>query len=273
MSRLTPRDMPVNAGAVFHSFSSPAEGSYPCLDRCGTVLSYPGVCQDCYERAEGVGRRELLTTARKSIPALWRWARWDAPEMPSRVLGGNTALVQRMLPVIAEKARRLLAEHGLVVFWGDSGVGKTSFATALLQELIDAGERQGVDRRNLDRAARSRFLDAGAIADLENISREIGDKKDVEDKEFFERRASVLVVDNLGFELNGCPPNTPLGAMRAQLSKKIVSTRISEGRDLIVTMWMTQQEASRAYGGGFARLLFEVNSCAIELKRMNGERR
>lgn len=302
--------------------SLPEGGDYPCVRRCGARVTLPGVCAGCVQKDERAARRAALFRARSSVPEFWRWARVGSAELTDRLLGGATLRRQRAdmarvapqstaladiereirktekkVPSYIERARKVLDEHRLLVLWGDSGVGKTSVAVALLQEIIDAGEQaieataveggmyrvrcpdgprdvdaaalramRATDTKTHDRARLARFLDAGSIHKLENIHATIGDKPDVEDLDFFEKRARVLVIDNLGFELNGCPPNTPLAAMRIEATSTLVSTRIAKKRDTIITMWMPREEVSRVYGGGFSRLLFEMG-WAVELPR------
>jgi hypothetical protein len=258
----------------------PTNGDYPCVSeyRCGNRVKLPGICGDCVARQEREDRHAALARARGSVPAMWRWAKAGAPEMPLRMLGAPqapAALVTRTLARILETARRALAEHHLLVLWGDSGVGKTSLATALLHEIIIAGEDPAAPLAALNRARLTRFLDAAAIHGLEDLRTTVGDKADVEDFYFFEKKSSTLLVDNLGIELDGCPPNTPLASMKIKASKQLVSTRIAEKRDTIITMWMERAEVTRVYGGGFSRLLFEVGPWAIELPRLpaSGARR
>lgn len=264
--------------AMGTAVSLPEMGDYPCVNRCKNRVPLPGICGSCVAAQERKDRHAALERARDSVPAMWKWARVGAPEMPRRMLGAPhapAALVAKMLEPLFQSARQSLQEHHLLVLWGNSGVGKTSLAAALLHEIIDAGVDLEAPRGAVNRARLARFLDAGAIHGLEELHRTVGDKPDVEDFEFFEKRSSTLLVDNLGIELDGCPPGTPLASMKIKASKDLVSTRIAEKRDTIITMWMERAEVTRVYGGGFSRLLFEVGPWAIELPRLpaSGARR
>lgn len=185
--------------------------------RCGEgTISPATVCEKC---AEGDRRRRLIAGSLSTIPETYRWSRFDAPELASRV---------KVVSMIM-RARSMRAQSTLV-FIGASGVGKTSLAVATLRDRLEhAPDEKAVFapawRLGIARA-RSEDSDPGLV-----------------------RSASfcdLLVIDDLGSERN--VPSNPV--------PDIIFERHAEGRATWVTTWMTHTDVAARYGDGIARRIY-----------------
>lgn len=160
---------------------------------------------------------ERRAKALASVPARFRWARLDAPELSERV----------RLPNPVEAGRKVLAAAG-AVFAGPSGSGKTSLAVACMRErllgaLYVPAIRLGVAR-----------LQSG-LGD--------GEASTVEQA----MRADLLLLDDVGQEAK-----TATNAVR-----DVVFARHDAELPTWITTGLTSDQLVAAYGDGFLRRILE----------------
>jgi hypothetical protein len=165
------------------------------------------------------------------VPKAFRWAQFGSAELAARC------------PVEAIRHGRAVAQalatgyQGFALFEGATGSGKTSLACAILSSL---GER----------GTPGAFLRARFAADDE---RRAG-----------AARAGLLVLDNLGEELDGAIAGSPLAAMRIKPVVDLLIERSDDERPTIITTWLADAERRAIYSAGVARLLIEGNVIPME---------
>lgn len=204
---------------------------FRACSRCGQMSSggaEPLVCFDCVEKADRRQRaRELLSAV---IPAQFAWSSFESPLLPDRVRVGAGTIG---LALQAVGSRR-------VVLLGESGVGKTSLAVAMLRRWSECQAKPGAFALATDLAsARSR----------ENFGRE-------SDLVIAATTSRLLVLDDLGTERDN-----PRSAV-----EEVILKRHAEGRSLWVTTWMDPDKMAARYGDGIARRVFE-GARIIECRR------
>jgi len=163
-----------------------------------------------------------------TIPAWFRWARLDAPELRRRVARAQA------IP----EAEAALGAHGLLIA-GPSGSGKTSLACALLRAW-DARHpgRQGLFTTawDLGGARAQHALGAGEAPAVERA-----------------KSADLLVLDDLGSERDAASSAVP----------DVIFARAQAGLPMWVTTWMSPQAIAQRYGDGIARRLYEAGLVTV----------
>lgn len=202
------------------------------LCRCGVEVPLPHrSCAPCHEReraeAEQRHREQAVGPTMRTIPPAFEWASFAAPELRERVKPAGAIDV----------ARRSLAAP-VVMIIGDSGVGKTSLAVAMLRACAE------------DRVERGMFVDSRALVRARNEQRlGDGEARLVADA----IRARVLVLDELGAE---CGRGTAESVVA-----EVIHERHAQQRRTIVTTPFASPELTARYGAGIVRRLAE--RCAV----------
>lgn len=210
-------------------------GDEPAWERCACgTLSARVPCWECVREAEA--RVEAAReTGPRGIPARYRWAHLDAPELRTRV---HVALGSERDP--AAVGRRLAASQSVAVaLIGPSGGGKTSLAVAAMREVRGA---LFVPARELERARIGHRAGDGEAPLVEACM-----------------RAPLLVIDDLGQD----KPHA-LSAVEAVILARHESERrtwITTGLDSASRSGYPELEAR--YGAGVARRLTERGTGAV----------
>lgn len=224
----------------------PPKGAYPCHGGCVAVLELPGLCTTCAARVAREERdRRVRAWAAKALPERYRDAIWSALPKLERDDGSRRPRVDVPVERLAG-IRRALESHRRVVFIGPPGCGKTTIAVAHL--------RASVER---DANARARFIPAEDL--LREETPEGGPTPFA-----LAQSAEVLVVDDLGVELNQAPVGSGLLAQRAGAASKLIGDRFDRQLPLVVTTGLDQKAIQTMYGDRIARRLFE-GAAAIRL--------
>ncbi len=190
------------------------------------------MCEPCAD-AEVVRRRARDVLS--SIPASFRWARLGVPELKKRV-GATSVQIKRAYDSVVEGRP--------IVIVGEPGSGKTSLGVALLRSLVERGLRKGAPEIEVRRALSAGFFSAYDLArDRARHKLGEGEAPLVEDAML----ARVALLDDIGSE--------PEGQLSAVTD--VIYTRHAHGLPTWITTWMTQEDATRRYGGGISRRIFE----------------
>lgn len=207
-----------------------------------------GICRRCRdrqtrERAEASrsaaareGDEQLhranIASVLGSIPERYRWARYDAPELVSRL--GDPRGIRR--------SQELRLDGRVAVVHGPAGAGKTALSVARFADELErplASKRWGYS---------SRFVPCYAIGEAASTAR-LGQPKAVAVE--LARRAHLLLLDDLGTEPNIEP-------VKAEL-RLVLHERFDLGLSTIVTTGLTRPQVAERYGDGVARRLFEAS--------------
>jgi len=240
---------PLNFSAIF-----PPPGAYRCRGAggaCGAVLDLPGICLECGKKLDRAARAKDIGPARASIPELYRWATWKAPELGTRVG------VQNML-----LAHRQLAKPSNAAIVGKGGSGKTSIACAALRGYLDAAP----DSQTLfPLAVGSRFIAAWNLGPDAKLG-------DVEGGALLRQaiEAPILVLDDLGSELGGASPGTGLCSQRSAPISRVLLERHSAHRITMVTTWMRADEIASIYGPVYRRIMDPGIAKVVDLDKPAG---
>lgn len=163
-----------------------------------------------------------------TIPAWFRWATLDAPELRRRVAR----------PQAIAEAEAALGAHGLLIA-GPAGSGKTSLACALLRAW-DARNRYRhgmfTTAWSLAAARSHHALGAGEAPEVHRAT-----------------SADLLVLDDLGSERDTVSSAVP----------DVIFARAQAGLPIWVTTWMTPEAIAQRYGDGIARRLYEAELVTV----------
>lgn len=220
----------------------PPLGAYPCKFRCGAILPRPGACDACWAVEERKTRSEGTADALASLPAGFLrdgWARLGNPRLAAAVGEGNV-----------KRAVALLSAPLPVVVWmlGGAGSGKTSLAVAMAQRLIAQGVRDGGEAYHVARGVR--FVSAVAL---------VGSRGDADEAVLESaKRATVLVLDDMGKEFAGARGESGVAAQRALPTIELLDYRFNAGAPTIVTLAIQREAVQSVYGEGHARRLFDA---------------
>jgi hypothetical protein len=225
----------------------PPLGAYPCKFRCGATLARPGACDACWAVEERKTRSEGTADALASLPAGFLrdgWARLGNPRLAAKIGAVN---VQRAADALASP----LAVATVIT--GGAGSGRTSLAVAMAQRLIAQGVRDGGEAYHVARGVR--FVSAVAL---------VGSRGDA-DEAVLEtaKRATVLVLDDMGKELAGARGESGVAAQRALPTIELLDYRFNAGKPTIVTLAIPRESVQSVYGEGHARrpsIIFPSNN-------------
>lgn len=200
---------------------------------------------------QGARGRALLQKARETIPPRFRWARFDAASLTTRVAARGADV---------DRARAYAADppHSLLLV-GSTGAGKTSLACAILNEIVDVGlaahqRRIGGasegelapfapgDLERFRRAVHCRFVAAYELARAHSEA-QLGEEPR---KVRRARTASVLVLDDLGMDTT---------YKRSSCVRDLLHERDAHGRPTIITTYLTSNDIAVHYGAGIRRRL------------------
>lgn len=228
---------PLSDALAALGFPKPKDGAFLCAGGCGTRLAFPCACDPCAAKNDRRMRRDALVDARNSIPETFRWATLTAPELRARI----------RKPAAIAKASEYVRDLPLVtVVTGVTRSGKTNLVCAMLHAVIEAGVTSNEEA--FRKARGSRFVSAKSL---------VGRRGD-SDEELLDAAvgASVLVLDDMGKELDGCPPGTPLAAQRIAPIVDVIDKRHNTGRPTLIASWWGPQDVERRYGGGTSGRMF-----------------
>lgn len=188
----------------------------PCT-KCGLETTGGGLCYGCWRGRDELAKARAATAA--TIPEAFRWARFDAPELPQRVTADMIV-----------RARDAVGSRGVVI-QGPSGKGKTSIAVCMLRAWVEAQTRPGIFRLATELAS---------ARERRQFGREAPEVREAID-------APLLVIDDLGTD-----------APHAQSPViEVVFSRHQRMRPTWVTTWLDLEATSARYGDGFARRVFQ----------------
>lgn len=195
-------------------------GPEPKWETCGCGQQSARVpCWTCAEAARArVATAERDAVLLTSIPARFRWARLDAPELATRCqLNGTTPQLAGALVLRAAGA----------VFAGPAGSGKTSLAVACLHAR---GTGLFVPALRLGTARQQSRLGGGEAPAVDDAV-----------------RAPLLLLDDVGQEAK-----TATNAV-----KDVVFARHDADRPTWITTGLSAKQLAEVYGDGFVRRIFE----------------
>ncbi len=204
--------------------------------RCGKDSPVMGVpCDACRPAHVRQTREGLLAPASNTIPGLFAWARFGAPELAERV----------SIQTAIEEARAAL-EAPRVVLIGRAGCGKTSLAVALARAVLDAAIEPGCSVEAWRRAQGLRFVPA---YDLARANAQHGLGEGQPPIVLSALGASLLVLDDLGAE----PPKL----LNSPVPDVIYQRHARPELQTVVTTGFSEEAIAERYGDGIARRLFE----------------
>ncbi len=207
----------------------------PCR-RCRYPVEHFGLCVTCSAHLAAEDERtRVRDTLRREIPLTYAECVWGSPELKARV--NSSEGTSRAIAHALQAGNIPLSRHAVVII-GASAAGKSSLAAAWLRRRIEAG------------STRARFI---AVGDL------VAAATDGEGGDLYRLAVSAddLVLDGLGAELSGAPASGGLAAMRIDLLCKLFEKRYQRGRYQLVTCEMGRDKATKIYGSGIARRVFD----------------
>jgi hypothetical protein len=255
---------PLPAGVAL---AAPPAGSGARCARCSAPLPRPGICDACGRvLAEGEHAARLARWLR-TIPGRYRDVSWDALPTLRREDGAPRVTLSPGKSLAS--LRGLLCRAHRIVLLGPAGSGKSTIAMAVLRERWEAADRDLAQAQarlasaHASRAGRSlplprlrerthRFM---ISAELREPERRADDRR-VHPLELA-LGADVLVLDELGAELEGAQPGSGLLAQRVGPGSAAVGLRFDRGRDTIITTGLDRAAMTALYGDRVARRAFE----------------
>lgn len=166
--------------------------------------------------------RERMRRLERTIPELYRWARFDeCPELSTRVKSK-----------VALDRIRVAAAHSRLLFMGPSGAGKTSCAAAMLRERVATFEEEAMFINAVDLGVVRIQTKAGS-----------GEARIVEEA----MRAPLILIDDLG--IDAATANSAVVHVIFERHARDLPTWVTTGLD-------SKQLVTR-YGAGFLRRIVE----------------
>lgn len=211
-------------------------GPFRC--RCGVAIDHWGACDPCAIAAARADHDRRMAPARESIPEAFRWATF-AP-------GESALLAERVHPASIRRVASLRPPlpRGVALV-GPSEAGKTSLACALLRRIHDTAKPTSpsfvVDAARSARFVAARDLDA-AFTKSKAFKTDAGAAALLE----MARSVALLVIDNV-----------EPGPLESGVGAVVMDRHDAHRPCTIVTTWMSFDESSKAYGGGWARRAYE----------------
>jgi hypothetical protein len=165
-------------------------------------------------------RSAALSALEKTIPELYRWSRFSAPELPERV------------PAPAIASAQDAWRHDRVCLTGASRAGKTSLAVAMLRRWVHHAGKPAA------------FIHAYRLGVARMLHPAGHGEPEVVD---FAMRAPLVLIDDLGGERDFASSALP----------DILVERHAENRPTWVTTGMTREQLVKRYGQGIVSRVFE----------------
>jgi hypothetical protein len=166
------------------------------------------------------GRNEALASLERTIPPVYRWARFSAPELRQRVLAPAVALAQSSW------------REPRICVMGICRAGKTSLAVAMLRQWVSSSGRRGA------------FLHAYKLG-VARIQHPAGHgEPELVDVAL---RTPLVLIDDLGSERDHAMNAIP----------DVIFERHAEDRPTWVTTGLTRDQLVKRYGLGIVARLFE----------------
>ena len=209
--------------------------------RCGSASRLPEVCDACLDLARA--RREVVRQTDATVPELYRWASFAAPELSQRVRD----------PLAVERARGAI-DIPLVVLTGPAGAGKTTLAVCI--HRARAARAPGVPSVFSTRAGQAgagyyvEALEFARARSQHGLGR--GEPPSVADA----MRAPFAVIDDVGSEPQSAASAVP----------DVVYERHQRARQTIYTTGLGREQIASVYGAGVARRLLE-HAYIIDVRR------
>lgn len=254
--RLKPGMTPESLGALFGELPV---GPWTCAGvsksrPCGAEVHHPGLCEACtsvVQLAEHAGRARAWV--RRNLPEPHWDVTWENL-LELKTIEGKPRVVgmgEQRLAKIRVSFERLPR----VVLVGPAGAGKSTLAAAHMR----ASAEQDFGRR-------VRFLEAGRLGEetirVEPVDRPAVKVSPVE----WALSADLLVLDDLGAELEGAQPGSGLLAQRIGPANKVIVERFAKRRPTVITTGIgvktkntdeLREAVSTLYGDRVARRMFE----------------
>lgn len=244
------RDRPKRAAEVPGVIAIRRLGPNTC-SMCERPIIHPGICSECGRAVRADAIAEQVAPAFVSVPTVYN-ARWGTKELLRRA------------PSLAKDRRgpEFFLGRPVLLLCGETGAGKSSFASALFWYIVDrlATEAIDADQDAVDFVSRARWVEA----------------RDVPapgDGALIAWRASILVIDDVGQEGGTGESFACQDRQRAMadLLDKLYTHRVfgqSRGR-IILTTYGTPEMWRKWYGAGVARRYWEdaEHVLKVELKR------
>jgi hypothetical protein len=223
-------------------------GERPTCTACAALwaIGRPPPCGTCAARKlVPPDELELRRRMRRAVPERYRDATWQNPELPRRVHGGLEAM---------RRAWQALRTAKRVTIVGPAGAGKSTIAAAHVLERLAAG------------VERARFIACPTLGTAEVPE---GGPTPMA----LALSADVLVLDDLGRELEGAPPGSGLLAQRIGPAMRLIGDRYDRQRGWVVTTALEVDDVAKFYGDAIARRLFEgaEGTCVIRLGAQRGD--
>ena len=165
-------------------------------------------------------RNEALAALERTIPPVYRWSRFSAPELRERVPAAAIALGQS------------LSQEPRVCVMGICRAGKTSLAVSMLRQWVGSSGRRAV------------FVAAHKLG-MARIQHPAGHGE----PEIVELalRTPLVLIDDLGFERDHVQNAVP----------EVIFERHAENRPTWVTTGLTREQLVKRYGLGVVARVFE----------------
>lgn len=233
--------------------TDPPEGGWICNMRgCGRVIWHLGICERCAKRLNDEGLRKAVRAWICHLPEDHQDVTWDnVLSLERRPEDGGGP---RVRGVDAPRLARIhdgLERFVRAVFVGPAGAGKSTLAVARLRELFER-----------DTSNRVRFVEA---ADLPRKEAPEGGPTPID----LALSADVLLLDDLGAELEGAPVGSGLLAQRIGPASHVIAERHRRRLPTLVTTSLgrertdlapaeaVRQSVAMYYGDRIARRLLE----------------
>lgn len=216
----------------------PAAGRYRCNGRCGVILERPGLCDECARRNAAQAMSERLASWLRTIPVRQRDVSWAALPRLTADTGGPRVRLSAGSTLARVRAELEAGPRAVIV--GPAGSGKSTLAVAWLRAALEQ-----------DLGARVRFV---ASSDL--LRPEVGEEGGPHPLALA-LSAEVLVLDDLGAELEGAPAGGGIAAQRVGPASRVVAERYERGRSTVVTTGFGADQIAALYGDRVGRRLYE----------------
>lgn len=181
--------------------------------------------------------RRAVDKALLKIPPRYRWAAFDAPELPNRVKPAKA--IEAVRKVAERMVESVTPDHddwagGIVTLVGPAGAGKTVSACCIFRLFVST------------RGANAKFSRFDDSFTLESIRRNsgLGEEPEIITDA---RSTDFLVIDDLGAE-----PVSP-----DRTIAELIHHRHAHDGMTVITTGLTPELVSQRYGDGVARRVFE----------------